>query len=153
MAEAIPVESLPNLILGGIAVSFIAYLLANVIDRKPAESQKRVITSIAFANGLIFAVGISPFSRFASELVTLTPFLTPDFPAFVGVIVAIGTVADIVYGLGKMLEGSDSLGIAAFSLAFVGGCLVAYRDTAVLGVFLTMLALISMDLAPTKNWW
>lgn len=141
-----------DLFMGGIVGFLFLAILANVISIQRPKSQKRIITTVAVANGLILELGLSPMGTLSSELVTLSPFFTVEFGNFVRSSVAVATVFEIVFGLSKMWEGSGWLGVLSFGFAFVGGVLLPYQEIAIGGIFLIGLAYPIMELSPTSHW-
>lgn len=146
------VTTIGNWIIGGIGAALLFRVLAEIVGGYKAESQKRIITSIAVFNGLILEIGLSPMGTFASQLVPLSPLLTVEFSNLIRSLITVGTALEILYGLGKMWEGSGGFGISAFILALLGGAMIPYQDTMVVGTFLIVLAIPLMEIAPANQW-
>ena len=146
------VTTIVDWIIGGIGAALLIRVLAEIVGGYKAESQKRIITSIAVFNGLILELGLSPMGTFASQLVPLSPLLTVEFSNLIRSLITVGTALEILYGLGKMWEGSGGFGISAFILAFLGGAMIPYQDTMVVGTFLIVLAIPLMEIAPANQW-
>lgn len=145
------VDVVVELVTGGIGAIFLLWIFTSITDVHKAESQKRIITSVAIFNGLILEVGISPLGILSSKLTDLTPLLPVEVSNLVYSFIAVGTFFETLYGLLKMGEGSGWPGIASFVLAFLGGAMLSYQDTMVGGVILIALAIPIVELIPANQ--
>lgn len=141
-----------ELVLGGLGAILLFRVLSMIVNGYKAESQKRAITSVAVFNGLILEIGLSPIGAFASELVHISSLLTVEFSSLIQSLLVVGTVLELLYGVGKMWEGSGRLGILAFIIAFVGGAMLPYQETAMTGLVLIFLALPIVEFTPANQW-
>ena len=146
------ISDVDDLVFGLLAGVILVRVIAELIDHRKPKSQKRAITSVAFFNGLILEIGFSPMESIAAELTPLTTLIPDGFPLVIATLVAVGTFFELLYGLGKMIEGSNILGVTAFLFAFAAGGMLPYTETAVVGGFLLFLALFSSELSPATHW-
>ena len=102
-------------------------------------------------NGVLLEIGLSPVNTFAAELVPLTPYLPNEFSNLIQALIAVGTFFEVLYGLDKMWNGSGLLGVIAFAVAFLGGTMVLYQDTILIGMALIMLAIPFTELSPANQ--
>lgn len=114
-----------------------------MVSKKKA---KGIIASVAFANGFVLELGLSPWDVFIAQSTDLTPIITIQLADIVRYMIAIATAVEILLGVAWMYEYGKLLGVIAFGLAFLGGVWVIY--TPVTGVVLYMLAIFIVGLAP-----
>jgi len=150
--EVDSVTALRDLIVGGAAAFLLVVVLQSVANARSAESQKRIVTGVAFGNGIVLGVGISPMSSIAAELVPLSAVLTSQYIGLISWLVWVGTVLEIVFGLARMHGGSGWLGDLAFASAFVGGLILPFLETMTAGLVLAVFGAVLMELSPSDQW-
>lgn len=141
-----------ELVLGGLGAILLFRVLSMIVNSYKAKSQKRAITSVAVFNGLILEIGLSPLGTVSTELVRISSVLTVEFSSLIQSLLVVGTILELLYGIGKMWDGSGGFGIVAFLMAFVGGAMLPYQGTAVVGVLLISLAYPIVELTPANQW-
>lgn len=141
-----------EVVLGGLGALLFISVLSMIVNSYKAESQKRAITSVAVFNGLILEIGLSPLGTVSNELVRISSVLTVEFSSLIQSLLVVGTILEILYGIGKMWEGSGGFGILAFIIAFIGGAMLPYQGTAVVGMLLIFFALPLVELTPANQW-
>ena len=146
------VQAIQDWVVGGVA----AFLLVSVFERavtiNTPDVQKRVLTSVAVANGIVIGIGIAPMSTIAAELVPLSTLLDSEYVGVVSRIVQIGTVLELLLGVARMVEGSGWLGALAFLGAFLGGILLPYRETSMVALILIIFCLMVVEVTPSNFW-
>lgn len=88
----------------------------------------------------------------AAELTPLTPLIPDGFPLVIATLVAVGTFFGLLYGFGKMVEGSNIVGVTALLVAFVAGGMLPYEDTVMVGGVLIFVALFLSEFSPATHW-
>lgn len=146
------ISDVGNIVFGFLAGMVLFRVIGELIDHQKPKSQKRLITSVAIFNGLILEIGFSPMETTAAELTPLTPLIPDGFPLVIATLVAVGTFFELLYGFGKMVDGSNIVGVAAFLVAFVAGGLLPYEETVVVGGVLLFVALFLSELSPATHW-
>lgn len=144
--------TLGEVIVGVLAAMLLVRVIAGITEGYKAESQKRILISIAALNGLILEIGLSPMSTVASELVPLSPLVSPQFPTIIQSLIAVGTIFEILYGLDKMHHGSGGFGVLGFISAFLGGTLLPYPNSMIAGAVLFWIAFVLTELSPANQW-
>jgi len=95
--------------------------LLGIIKSARVEKQKRVLVSVAVANGMLLAVNISPLVTLAAEISQLTPLFSDNYVELIRRLLNGATVVNIIAGGGKMYQKSRKAGVFAFLLALAGG--------------------------------
>lgn len=146
------VQAIQDWVVGG----FAAFLLVSVFERavtiNTPDVQKRLLTSVAVANGIVIGIGLAPMSTIAAELIPLSTLLHSEYVGLVSRIVQIGTVLELLFGVARMVEGSGWLGALAFLGAFLGGVLLPYRETSIVAIILIFFCLMLVEVTPSNFW-
>jgi len=150
--EVESVQAIQDLVIGGFAAFFLVLVFEKAVTINTPDVQKRVLTSVAVANGIVVGIGIAPMSTIAAELVPLSTLLHSEYVGVVSRIVQIGTVLELLFGVGKMVEGSGWLGALAFLGAFLGGILLPYREMSIVALILTSFCLMVVEVTPSNYW-
>jgi hypothetical protein len=151
-AEVESVQAIQDWVVGGIAAFLLVSVFEKAVTINTPDVQKRVLTSVAVANGIIIGIGLAPMSTIAAELVPLSTLLHSEYVGVVSRIVQIGTVLELLFGIGRMVEGSGWLGAFAFLGAFSGGILLPYPELSIVALILISFCLVVVEVTPSNHW-
>lgn len=116
--EAVDIRNwVATIVLGMITLR----IAGQILKSAEATSAKQALTHTALVNGLILGLGLSPNVTAAEALVSTAPALDYRATGFIGSLVDVATVVDIVVGLIWTYEKGRLLTVVAFILAFIGG--------------------------------
>lgn len=119
--EAVDIRNWVAAVVLGIIALRIAGQILKSAEATPA---KQALTHIALVNGLILGLGLSPNVTASEALVSTAPALDYRVTGFIGSLVDVATVIDIVAGLMWTYEKGRLLAVVAFIFAFIGGYLL-----------------------------
>lgn len=120
--------------------------IINSFDDTPA---KQALTHIALVNGIIIGAGLSPNIATANAIISATPLLNYQASAFIGSLVDVATVLDLIVGSLTMYDKGRIPALFAFSLAFASGYILPL--TPVVGVFTWLTATLVSGFSPNTG--
>jgi len=146
------VQAIQDVVIGGFAALLLTSVFGSAVTVTTPDVQKRVLTSVVVANGIVVGIGLAPMSTLAAELVPLSTLLRSEYVGVLSPTVQIGTVLELLFGVGKMVEGSGWLGALAFLGTFSGGVLLPYRGTRIGALILITFCLMVVEVTPSNFW-
>ncbi|MFD1569538.1 hypothetical protein [Halorubrum laminariae] len=151
-AEVESTQVFQDWVISGIAAYLLVVVFEKAVTINTPDVQKRVLTSVAVANGIVIGIGLAPMTTIAAQLVPLSTLFNSEYVDVVSRIVQIGTVLELLFGVVKMVDGSGWVGALAFLGAFLGGIFLPYQETSILALILIFICLVVVEATPSDFW-
>lgn len=136
--------------IGAVLLGLIAWrILLGIVNSFDDTPAKQALTHIALVNGIIIGAGLSPNVATAEAIVSATPMLNYKASAFVGSLVDVGTILDLILGSLTMYDKGRIPAFIAFFLAFASGYVIPVAP--VVGVFTWLIATLFSGFSPNTG--
>jgi len=94
------VQAIQDVVIGGFAALLLTSVFGSAVTVTTPDVQKRVLTSVVVAHGIVVGIGLAPMSTLAAELVPLSTLLRSEYVGVLSPTVQIGTVLELLFGVG-----------------------------------------------------